>query len=81
VNHYVEGLRVDIDECIEGDGAVVVLGWVRGVARRRGLAFSGRLAHVWKLRDGKVFWFYNFVDTAASLAAIDASPPMAEAKG
>lgn len=73
VNQYVEGLRVDTEEYLEADGNVVALGWVRGVARRTGASFSVRLAHAWKLRDGKVVWFYNFVHTAALLAAIDAS--------
>ncbi len=53
---------------------VVALGWVYGVARRSQAPFRVRLAHVWKLRDGKVVWFFNYVDTAALLAAIGLGP-------
>jgi ketosteroid isomerase-like protein len=70
VNEHIEGLRVDSDEYLDADSSVVVLGWVRGTARRSGVPFAVRLAHVWKVRDGKIVWFYNFVDTAALLAAI-----------
>lgn len=37
---------------------------------RWGLPLAVRLAHVWKLADGKVVWFENFVDTAALLRAL-----------
>jgi ketosteroid isomerase-like protein len=70
VNEYIEGLRVDSDEYLDADSSVVVLGWVRGTARRSDVPFAVRLAHVWKVRDGKIVWFYNYVDTAALLAAI-----------
>lgn len=72
VNEHIEGIWVDGEEYLEADSTVVVLGWVRGTARRTGMPFAVRLAHVWKLRNGKISWFYNFVDTAALLAAIGA---------
>jgi ketosteroid isomerase-like protein len=70
VNEYIEGLRVDSDEYLDAGSSIVVLGRVRGTARRSGVRFAVRLAHVWRVREGKIVWFYNFVDTAALLAAI-----------
>jgi ketosteroid isomerase-like protein len=70
VSEHIEGIRVDADEYLDAGPSVVVLGWVRGTARRTGKPFAVRLAHVWKIQDGKVVWFYNFVDTAALLAAL-----------
>lgn len=71
VNEHVEALRVDADEYLDAEGSVVVLGWVRGRSRRGGTPFAVRLAHMWKLRDATVVWFYSFVDTAALLAATE----------
>jgi ketosteroid isomerase-like protein len=70
VNEYIEGLRVDSDEYLDAGSSIVVLGRVRGTARRSGVRFAVRLAHVWRVREGKIVWFYNFADTAALLAAI-----------
>jgi ketosteroid isomerase-like protein len=52
---------VDSDEYLDADSSVV---------GRSDVPFAVRLAHVWKVRDGKIVWFYNYVDTAALLAAI-----------
>ncbi len=74
VSEYVDGLRVEVEEYVPANTTVVALGWVAGVARRTGAPFRVRLAHVWKLREGKVVWFYNYVDTAALLVAIGSEP-------
>lgn len=70
VNEHIEGLRVDVDEYLDAGASVVALGWVRGVSRSTGQPVAVRLAHVWKLAEGKVVWFYNFVDTAALMNAL-----------
>ncbi len=70
VNEHVDGLRVDVEEYVAVNATVAALGWVSGVARRTRAPFRVRLAHVWNGGDGKVVWFYNYVDTAALLAAI-----------
>jgi uncharacterized protein len=70
VNQHIQGLQVDVEEYLDAGTNVVALVWVRGVVRSTGQPLAVRLAHVWKLADGKVVWFSNFVDTAALLGAL-----------
>ena len=70
VSDHIDQLTVEVDEYLEANGSVVVLGWVLGASRHTPARFRVRLAHVWKLRDDKVVWFFNYVDTAALLAAL-----------
>ncbi len=72
LGEHVEGGRVEIDEALDAGDHVVVLGHFHARARRSGREFRVRLSHVWKLTSGRVVWFYNYVDTAALLRALDA---------
>ena len=72
LGEYVEGGRVEADEAWEADDHVVVLGRFRGRARVTNAEFAVELCHVWRVADGRVTWFRNFVDTAALLRALEA---------
>jgi hypothetical protein len=61
---------VEVSEYLAADGSVVVLGWSevpRGAPER---AFVSASLTYGNLRDGKVVWFFNYVDTAALLSAL-----------
>ncbi len=72
LGEHVEGGRVEIDEALDAGDHVVVLGRFRARARSSGREFEVKLSHVWKLAGGRVVWFYNYVDTAALLRALEA---------
>jgi ketosteroid isomerase-like protein len=54
-------------EYVEQDGVVVALGVWAGVARRTGKPFDSSWAMIWKLRDGKV-WFYEALEDTDTIA-------------
>jgi ketosteroid isomerase-like protein len=51
------------DEFIDGGDTVVVLGKYRGTYKATGKSFQANFAHVWKVREGKVVKFVQYVDT------------------
>ncbi|WP_225730776.1 MULTISPECIES: nuclear transport factor 2 family protein [unclassified Nocardia] len=53
------------------DGTVVVTGHYRGTARETGREFEAEFAHLWQVRDGKLFRLHQYVDTAVLNAALD----------
>ena len=48
---------------IEGGDAVVVLGRYRGVYKATGRALDAQMAHVWRIEDGSIVSFRQYVDT------------------
>jgi ketosteroid isomerase-like protein len=76
VGEHVDDLGVEVDEYLDCGASVVALGRVRGRSRATGEEIAVGLAHVWRLREGRVVWFYNYVDTAALLAALGGDGPI-----
>ena len=54
---------VAIDEVLDAGDAVVGIGTYSGTYRRTGRFFAARVAHVWRLADGRVVAFEQFTDT------------------
>ena len=54
---------VAIDEIVDGGDVVVGIGTYSGTHRQTGRFFAARVAHVWRLADGKVVAFEQFTDT------------------
>ncbi|MBW8762251.1 MAG: nuclear transport factor 2 family protein [Microbacterium sp.] len=52
-----------IDEVIDGGDVVVGIGTYSGTYIRTGRFFAARVAHVWRLTDGRVAAFEQFTDT------------------
>ena len=50
---------------IEGGDAVVVLGRYRGAYKATGRPIDAQMAHVWRVEEGKVVSFRQYVDTLA----------------
>jgi len=66
-----DGFGVSIDRLVDGgDGTVVGIGTYRGTNRASGRAFEARVAHIWRLADGKVVGFEQIVDSAQVRAAL-----------
>jgi hypothetical protein len=49
---------------------VVAVGWTHGTVNATGAAYNVPIAHVWKLRDGRVAEVRFCIDHAAMFAAL-----------
>ncbi|WP_348787082.1 nuclear transport factor 2 family protein [Leifsonia sp. NPDC080035] len=59
-----DGYTAAITELIDGGDTIVGLGTYSGTNRDTGRSFEARVAHVWRLEDGRVLAFEQFTDTA-----------------
>ncbi|GAA1917687.1 nuclear transport factor 2 family protein [Microbacterium aoyamense] len=64
-----DGFTLTIDEVVDGGDVVVGLGTYAGTNRTTGRAFTARVAHVWRLADGRVMEFEQVTDTELVNAA------------
>lgn len=62
--------EVAIDEVLDAGPTVVGVGTYSGVNRSTGKAFMARVAHLWRLVDGKVVAFEQIADSAQVRAAM-----------
>ncbi|MDY0904787.1 nuclear transport factor 2 family protein [Pedobacter sp. CFBP9032] len=51
------------EDYVASDDKVVAYGTYSGTYKITGKPFSARVAHIWKLRDGKIISFEQFVDS------------------
>lgn len=58
-----DGFTVTIDEVLDAGDAVIGVGSYSGSYKATGAHFSARIAHIWRLADGKVVAFEQFADT------------------
>lgn len=58
-----EGYTATVDELLDAGDTIIGLGVYAGIHRATGEHFSARVAHVWRLSDGKVVAFEQFTDT------------------
>jgi ketosteroid isomerase-like protein len=58
-----DGFSVDIEEFLDAGDAIVALGHYRGTFKATGRAQETQIAHVWRIRDGKVVAFQQHADT------------------
>jgi len=58
-----ENYRFELQTLIDGGDHILGLGSYRGVYRATGKEVHARVAHVWKLQDGKIVEFEQFTDT------------------
>lgn len=66
----METQRFEPQEFITQGGDVVVLGHERHRVRATGRIFEGEWVHVFRVRDGEVVRFREYLDTAALQAAL-----------
>ena len=59
-----DGYTAAITELVDGGDTIVGLGTYSGTHKASGRSFEARVAHVWRLRDGRVVAFEQFTDTA-----------------
>ncbi len=67
-----DSFTVEPAEFIDGGDTIVALGKYSGTYKATGKSFQADFAHVWKLRDGKVVRFVQYVDTLLVHQAIEA---------
>ena len=51
------------EDYVASDNKVVAYGTYTGTYKKTNNAFTARVAHVWKLKDGKIISFEQFVDS------------------
>lgn len=59
-----ESWRVLVQEIFEASGAVIVECRYAGVYRPTGRPLDAQACHIWKLRDGNVTSFHQYINTA-----------------
>lgn len=57
------GYRFELQNVIDGGDQIVGVGTYHGTHRATGKDMQARVAHVWKLQDGKIVAFEQFTDT------------------
>lgn len=57
------GYKFTPEDYVASDNKVVAYGTYTGTYKLTGKAFTARVAHVWKLKDGKIISFEQFVDS------------------
>ena len=65
-----DGWGVTIDELVVDGGTVVGLGTYTGTNKATGKHLQTRVAHIWRVRDGKAVAFEQITDTALVTAAM-----------
>src|SRR5215208_6948684 len=68
---YVEGLWADPDDFLDADDRMVVLGRIRGRARKSDQDFEVPFAHVWGFDDGVAHSCRVYLDSMPIIAAIE----------
>jgi len=58
-----DGFAVVPGEILDAGDTVVVLGHYRGTFKATGKAMNAQMVHVWRIIDGKVTAFQQYVDT------------------
>ena len=58
-----DGFGAVPSEYIDAGDTVVAMGQYSGKNKASGKSFVADFAHVWKVRDGKAYWFKQYVDT------------------
>lgn len=61
-NEWV-GYRFEPEDYLAQGDKVIAYGTYHGINRATGKAMSARVAHLWKLTDGKIVAFEQFVDS------------------
>ena len=64
--------RIGIRDIVEAADAVVVEGRYTGMYKPTGKRMDAEVCHVWKIQNGKVKSFHQYVDTAALHEVMDA---------
>jgi ketosteroid isomerase-like protein len=67
-----DGFRVNVDELLDAGDTVVAVGSYSATCKATGKSMSPRIVHVWRLRDGKIVGFEQFVDTLEVALALEA---------
>ena len=60
-----ERFSVQVEEIIEGDHHIVMLGRYQGIYRVTGTKVDAQVVHVWTFANGKIVRFQQYVDTLA----------------
>ena len=68
-----DNLGITVKEFLDAGDTIIVIGRLSGTFKKTGKAMNAQMADVWKLRDGQVVSFQNYLDTAQIRDATEAS--------
>lgn len=68
-----DGFAAIPGEFLDAGDTIVVLGRYRGAYKATGRPLDAEMAHVWRVRDGKVAAFRQYADTLAVARAVGAA--------
>lgn len=68
-----DGFAANPGEFLDAGDTIVVLGRYRGAYKATGRPLDAEMAHVWRVRDGKVAAFRQYADTLAVARAVGAA--------
>ena len=63
INTDFDGFTVRPGEIVDAGDTIIMLGRYTGTHRATGKALDAQVAHVWRLRDGKITRFQQYADT------------------
>lgn len=67
-----DGYTAAMDEVLDAGGTIVGIGTYSGTHRETGRHFTARVAHIWRLTDGRVTAFEQITDTLQVARAMPA---------
>src|SRR5262249_3935003 len=62
--------KVEIHQMVDAGDHVVAIGRTKGTVRSTGKSFDVPIAHVWRIREGRVAGFNPFIENALMLEAL-----------
>lgn len=68
--HHVDSV-IHIERAVDAGENIVVVGRTKGFVRANGLHFDVSLAHVWKIRNGRITRLESYIENETMLAALN----------
>lgn len=65
-----DNFQVLPEEFLDAGNTIVVMGRYRATYKATGVAMNPQFAHVWRVKDGKITNFQQYVDTAQAVNAM-----------
>ena len=62
--------RFELSELIDAGDCVIGVGLYSGIYKKKGKSMQARVAHIWRLKEGKIVQFEQFTDTLLAAQAM-----------
>ncbi len=65
---FFDGFNIAVSELFEADDKVVMVGYYEGINKATGHPFKANAMHFWKVKNGKLSYFFQAADTATIIS-------------